>query len=312
MSRLRNALVASSVLLAASACFAQNPPQSAPAAPAAPAVTIPSYPDSARGLEKFLGDMLKLTKEGDNQALAAYTKSLELRDPDAWFKSVFGDELGALYSETSEQSRSEIETSVPATLQVLLKDRLTSVQAHKFVGACDKDATEKEYPLLLRRAQPVPLYDARFRDSSLTTESLWSYFAYVDGGFRYVGILSPNPYPPLKKPSATPGSQSATSTTSGPPERVRLSGNVQAARLIHQEPPLYPPDAKRDHIQGKVVIHAIIAKDGSVEDASVIEGICVLAEPALAAVKNWRYQTTTLNGKPVEVDTTITVVFTLS
>lgn len=87
---------------------------------------------------------------------------------------------------------------------------------------------------------------------------------------------------------------------------------MQAARLIHQEPPLYPPDAKRDHIQGKVVIHAIIAKDGSVEDASVIEGICVLAEPALAAVKNWRYQTTTLNGKPVEVDTTITVVFTLS
>jgi periplasmic protein TonB len=90
-----------------------------------------------------------------------------------------------------------------------------------------------------------------------------------------------------------------------------LSGNVQAARLVHQVTPVYPDDAKRDRIQGKVVIHAIIGKDGSVRDANVIEGIGVLAEPALAAVKNWRYQTTKLNGMPVEVDTTITVVFTL-
>lgn len=249
---------------------------------------------------------MKLAKQGNTQTLSEYVKSLELTNPDAWFKSVFGDALGTLYGEASEQSRSSIATHAPATLQFLLQGKMTSIEGHKFEGSCDRDATEKEYPLLLRREQQTPLYDARFRDGA--TESIWSYFAYVDGGFRYVGNLSPNPSVPPKKPDATTGSPAATSA---PPERIRLSGNVQAARLVHQEAPRYPDEAKRDHIQGKVIIHAIIAKDGSVREASVIEGVCVLAEPALTAVKNWRYQTTKLNGMPVEVDTTITVVFTL-
>jgi TonB family protein len=306
MSRPRNALVALSILLAVPSCFGQSPAQNASPDPPAATVTIPSYPDTTRGLEKLLGDMMKLSKQSNTQTLSAYVKSLELTNPDAWFKSVFGNALGTLYLETSEQSRLSIETSAPATLQFLLKDQMTSIEGHKFEGSCDKDATEKEYPLLLRREQPTPLYDARFRDGA--TESIWSYFAYVDGGFRYVGNLLPNPSVPPKKRDATAGSQGATSA---PPERIRLSGNVQAARLVHQQAPRYPDEAKRDHIQGKVIIRAIIAKDGSVRDASVIEGVCVLAEPALTAVKTWRYQTTKLNGTPVEVDTTITVVFTL-
>lgn len=249
---------------------------------------------------------MKLSKQGNTQTLSEYVKSLELTNPDAWFKSVFGDALGTLYLEASEQSRSSIETNAPATLQFLLKGKMTNIEGHKFEGSCDRDATEKEYPLLLRRDQQTPLYDVRFRDGA--TESIWSYFAYVDGGFRYVGNLSPNPSVPPKKRDTTAGSQGATSSQ---PDRIRLSGNVQAARLAHHEAPRYPDEAKRDHIQGKVIIHAIIAKDGSVRDASVIEGVCVLAEPALTAVKNWRYQTTKLNGMPVEVDTTITVVFTI-
>jgi protein TonB len=75
--------------------------------------------------------------------------------------------------------------------------------------------------------------------------------------------------------------------------------------------PRYPQEAKDAHVQGKVLIHAIIATDGSIREADAVEGPTVLAEPALAAVKNWRYSPTLLLGEPVEVDTTISVIFTL-
>jgi protein TonB len=71
-------------------------------------------------------------------------------------------------------------------------------------------------------------------------------------------------------------------------------------------------DAKDARIRGTVVIHAIIAKDGSIREAHRVEGVGLLAEPALDAVRKWRYSPTLLLGEPVEVDTTISVVFTLS
>jgi protein TonB len=75
--------------------------------------------------------------------------------------------------------------------------------------------------------------------------------------------------------------------------------------------PVYPPIAKTAHIAGTVVLHAVIAKDGSVEDLQYVSGPPLLMKSAMDAVKQWRYQPTQLNGDPVEVDTTISVVFTL-
>jgi TonB family protein len=306
MNRSRNILLAVFVLLLAFRSFAQNSPQTAPSAPVAPAIAIPSYPDTSQGLEKLLGEMMKLTKVNDKQTLAAYVKSLTLPNPDDWFKSAFGDE-GPRHAAASAQSRSGIEMAIPPTLANLLKEKKTLIVAHRFEGSCDNAATAKEYPLLLQRQGRVPLYDARFSDGA--TEVLWQYFAYVDGGFRYIGNLSAYPPDLPKKQIAPPGEQS---TAEAPETRIRVGANVQAARLIHQEVPKYRREAKDARIQGTVIIRAIIAKDGSIREAHVVEGVCVLAEPALDAVRKWRYSPTLLLGEPVEVDTTISVVFTLS
>jgi TonB family protein len=257
-------------------------------------------------LEKLLSDMMKLIKDGNNQALAAYVNSLTLPNPDDWFNSVFGDD-GPRHAAASAPLRSAATTTFPSTLATMLKENRTTIEARKFEKSCDKYATEKEYPLLLQRHSPVPLYDARFKDA--ISESIWSYFAYVDGGFRYVGNLSVNPPALPKKPIASQGSQPATDVSQ---TKIRVGGNVQAAKLIHQEAPKYRQDAKDAHIEGTVIIHAVIGKDGSIREADVVQGVCVLAEPALAAVKNWRYTPTLLLGSPVEVDTTISVVFKLS
>ena len=96
------------------------------------------------------------------------------------------------------------------------------------------------------------------------------------------------------------------------PKRIRVGGNVQQASLISHPTPVYPPLAKQARIQGTVKLQAIIAKDGSIAQLEVISGHPLLVASALDAVRQWRYRPTLLNGEPVEVVTTIDVVFTLS
>jgi periplasmic protein TonB len=95
------------------------------------------------------------------------------------------------------------------------------------------------------------------------------------------------------------------------PQRIRQGGNVQAAKLINMVRPMYPPLAKQARISGTVRLHAIIDKDGSVIQLEVVQGHPLLVQSALDAVRQWRYQPTMLNGEPVQVDTTVDVVFSL-
>lgn len=109
------------------------------------------------------------------------------------------------------------------------------------------------------------------------------------------GIIGAAP-PPPPKPTQT---------------RIRVGGNVAAAKLTHQVQPLYPQIAKTAHVQGTVLLHAIIAKDGTIQELQYVSGPPLLMKSAMDAVHEWRYSPTLLNGEPVEVDTTIQVVFTL-
>ncbi len=95
------------------------------------------------------------------------------------------------------------------------------------------------------------------------------------------------------------------------PARIRQGGNVQQAKLVNMVRPVYPPLAKQARISGTVRLHAIIAKDGTVIQLEVVQGHPLLVQSALDAVRQWRYQPTLLNGEPVEVDTTVDVVFSL-
>ena len=95
------------------------------------------------------------------------------------------------------------------------------------------------------------------------------------------------------------------------PARIKQGGQVTAASIITQTRPQYPALARQARIQGNVVLHAIIDKDGNVAQLEVVSGHPLLVNSALEAVKQWRYKPTMLNGEPVEVDTTITVSFTM-
>jgi protein TonB len=92
-------------------------------------------------------------------------------------------------------------------------------------------------------------------------------------------------------------------------ERVKVS-NLSEAQLIKKVEPIYPKIAIATGIHGEVKLHAIIAKDGSIQSISVISGHPLLATAALEAVRQWRYHPYVLNKEPVEVETFITVNFT--
>lgn len=113
-------------------------------------------------------------------------------------------------------------------------------------------------------------------------------------------------------PSAAPPPPPKAVEKPKPPSQIRVGGNVQAAKLIRQPKPLYPPLAKQARIQGTVRFNAIIGKDGAIANLQVVSGHPLLVPSALEAVKQWVYQPTLLNGDPVEVVTQIDVNFTLS
>ncbi len=96
------------------------------------------------------------------------------------------------------------------------------------------------------------------------------------------------------------------------PTRVRISGGVTKGLLIHREEPTYPTLARAARVQGDVVLSAIIDVNGQITNLQLVSGHPMLVPAALAAVKQWRYKPYLLNGQPVEVETTITVIFTLS
>jgi periplasmic protein TonB len=89
------------------------------------------------------------------------------------------------------------------------------------------------------------------------------------------------------------------------------SGEVMAAMLVNRVEPKYPTMAIVARISGTVHLRAIISKDGTVRELEVVDGNPLLAQAALVAVQNWRYQPTRLNGEPVEVETYVTVNFVL-
>ena len=96
------------------------------------------------------------------------------------------------------------------------------------------------------------------------------------------------------------------------PTRVRVSQGVVQGMVVSKTQPIYPPDAKAARVQGSVVIAVIIGGDGNVQSERLVSGDPLLAPAAMDAVKQWKYRPYVMNRTPVEVETQVTVNFTLS
>ena len=95
------------------------------------------------------------------------------------------------------------------------------------------------------------------------------------------------------------------------PRTLSVSSRLMSGYLLDKTVPQYPAIARAARIQGTVVLQATIAKDGTIQNLRVIDGPPMLQQAAMDAVRSWRYKPYLLNGEPVEVETTINVVFNL-
>lgn len=93
---------------------------------------------------------------------------------------------------------------------------------------------------------------------------------------------------------------------------IRVSAGVMAGQIITKVNPTYPEDARKARIQGTVVLHAVIGKTGDVMNLQAVSGPAELRNSAIEAVQQWKYKPYLLNGQPMEVDTTISVNYSIA
>jgi TonB family protein len=110
---------------------------------------------------------------------------------------------------------------------------------------------------------------------------------------------------------ANAASGGSDSNAAKAPKQVTVSSEKMSHNLLNKVVPVYPPAAKKAKIQGKVELDAVIGTDGNVENLRVISGPQELQQSALDAVRQWTYKPYLLNGDPVEVETTISIIYNL-
>jgi TonB family protein len=284
------------------------PPQSS----ASPATLLRlNLPDTPGGLEHLAKEIIKAEKEGDTARAAALAQSMILPNPAQWYLQTFGPDIandeGAKYAASQKNLSNEIVRFFFGALQ----NNFTSVDAARFGESCDDNAGESAFGTLQLRLEPVPLYELRLKSGNQFLR-LFA-IAYVDGGFRYV--LAPrisDHFPFAGRKATTVATEVTRPELPDNARRLRVGGNVQAARIVRRVQPEYPEKARDERLQGVVRLHAIIGKDGSISHLVVLRGYCSLAKASVQAVSQWRYTPTLLMGEPVEVDTTIDVIFALN
>jgi TonB family protein len=107
-------------------------------------------------------------------------------------------------------------------------------------------------------------------------------------------------------PTATP-----TPTQEEPkrPQKIRISTGIAEGLILHKVNPNYPKEARKNHIQGDVLLQFTIDRSGNVADLKVVSGDPILIDASVDAVKQWKYRPYRLNGEPVEVETMVNIQF---
>jgi TonB family protein len=247
---------------------------------AAPVVTTTAYPNNSEGLRQLLNNMLLAAKREDPLELQSMIREAEIPNYETWFTLNFGQEKRESWAEPYGRWLAKDEKEFE---ELLVK--LAHMEGEFDIEKLD---SAKRYDLL---NGPLDEYRASWkRPAAPKGEELVSIadFFFVEGKFRwYTGSW----YIPFQKPK---------------------TGSVLPAKLVKKVQPKYPAEAQEKRIEGTVKLKVIVQKDGSVTVLGVVEGDPALSPAAVEAVRQWRYEPWQLDGQPIEMDTTIDVVFWLT
>ena len=165
-------------------------------------------------------------------------------------------------------------------------------------------------PIVEREIRPVCIVCISSRPANLTPSSRTEP-SQVEGVPQNLGESVPIPCPECITIGRTAGPRRSDAIVSSETPRIVHRTHIDPAMLVHRVEPVYPTLAKQLGRAGKVELRAVIAADGTIQSLQVVGGDPLFYQSALDAVGQWRYQPTVLNGQPVEIDTFITVIYTM-
>lgn len=239
-----------------------------------------SYSNDPNGLGQLLEVMLAAAKQSDTTMLESLIRETEIPDYENWFTTTFGQEKGESWAGPYGKM-----------LQVNEKDfrdlliRLSQMEGQFSVQKLD---SARRYDTL---TGPLDEYLADWKKPGAPkgqeAEHIAQFF-FIAGRFRWDSTTR---FFPFQKPTA---------------------GSFVPGKLLKRVPPEYPEQARQKSIQGTVILNVILKKDGSVVVQNVADGDPALSPAAVEAVRQWLYEPSLLNGQPVDIQTRITVVFTLN
>lgn len=255
-------------------------------------------------LRRSVNMTLAIARQGNETKLKEVTDTFVIPDAESWFVATFGEEKGAqmasAYEVNLRQEKNTLLSSFekfarqPGELQIQNADTLASDIASPCAQA------------LLRSAkQGLSFYrlSLQWNDGpNIRQFVILGYFTLVNGSYRYLdcqvlGLRS--------------DSQGASGLLYAHPI-LKVEGKVQATKILKSVQPVYPEEARKAGISGRVLLHVLISKDGTVQQMAVISGPSALRQSALDSVKQWTYKPTHRSAKPVEIDTVVEVNFTAS
>ena len=202
-------------------------------------------------------------------------------------REIVCDQLAATLTGRREYARSLLHL---ASL-LLLEHPLATSHA---IGILDAHIFERR--LMHLTETPRTLHGLR-RAVILATSAAFAVTTCTTALALRIDLTAPAAAAPVKGAPATPP--------------IRLSSDVMAGTVLTRVNPTYPKAARDAKIQGTVILHAIIGKDGTIEKLTVISGPKELRASAVEAVHQWTYKPYVLNGEPTPVDTTVTVNYSL-
>lgn len=179
-------------------------------------------------------------------------------------------------------------------------------------------------PLLLKERHLVQRVALMLKESKMTRSRLILSLVSIAALLLWTGTFAAGVFPLTGSPRvesmapAPPAAAPIVMTNAPEPlkkqqqEPIRVGNEVQASKLIYKVLPVYPELAKRARVEGVVTLQVTTNEDGTVADIKILRAHPLLSQPAIDAVKQWRYSPTLLNGVPVPVQAYVDVEFKLS
>ena len=258
-------------------------------APSAEQASAP-IPESPAGLQTELEAILRSAKDKNLKQLDDLVNNLQMPDSASWFSATFGEELGKTLAATYQSSWKDYEDSITRMFQDESSGKHFQVFVKEYSPSTPVPSDSFIQAILQNSKNPLKLYTAGVgKDRPIGT--LPGIYVYIRGSFRVVNWRTFYGLPNVK------------------PVRIRFGTSVAMSQLIRQVNPVRSQQARQKHLQGTVLLHIVIDRDGSVAHVDPVSGPQELLSESLDAVRQWLFKPTLLNGDPVEVDTTVTINF---